>query len=193
VLDATANVLSEAPVVVFANAREASDFGPAGVLPLRPVRGQITQLPEWPGGSLRAPVCGDGYVTPAVEGTHCVGATFDEDDCDVDLRADDHVRNLERLERMLPGFAPARDPAVLGGWAGVRAVTPDRLPFAGPLPGVAHDGLFACVGLGARGLTWSALLGELVASQIDGDPLPVEHRVAAQLAPGRPLPEVRAS
>lgn len=187
VRDASGRVLSEAPVVVLANARDAKRLSAPSALPLRPVRGQVTRLPQSPGRVLHAPVCGDGYVTPAVDGAHCIGATFDEDDCSRDVRAADHAANLERLERMLPGFAPACDPATLFGWAGVRAMSPDHLPLAGALPGDGQAGLFACVGLGARGLTWSALLGELVASYIAGDPLPVERHVARQCAPGRPL------
>ena len=193
VLDAGGHVLSEAAVVVLANAGDAMRFDAASVLPLRPVRGQITRLPEGPGHVLRAPVCGDGYVTPAVDGLYCVGATFDEDDFDCTERAADHAANLERLARMLPGFADSHDPATLRGWAGVRAMSPDRLPLAGPMPGDGQAGLFACVGLGARGLTWSALLGELIASYVNGDPLPIERHVAHQLAPGRPMRDVKSS
>ena len=193
VLDASEDVLAEAPVVVLANARDAMVFDAGSDLRLRAVRGQITRLPARPGRGLRAPVCGDGYVTPAVDGSHCIGATFDEDDCDCDVRPAQHAANLERLERMLPHFAGACDPATLQGWAGVRAMSADRLPLVGPVPGDAHAGLFTCVGLGARGLTWSALLGELLASQVSGDPAPLERHVAEQLAPGRPLREVKPS
>jgi tRNA 5-methylaminomethyl-2-thiouridine biosynthesis bifunctional protein len=185
VLDARGAVLSEAAVVVLANAGDATAIAGVSLLPLRPVRGQITRLPEAEGRVLQAPVCGDGYVTPALDGSHCVGATFDEDDTDCTLRPQDHAANLERLQRMLPGFAASCDPAQLNGWAGVRAMSPDRLPLAGPVAGEGNAGLFACVGLGARGLTWSALLGELLASYVNGDPLPVERHVADQLAPGR--------
>jgi tRNA 5-methylaminomethyl-2-thiouridine biosynthesis bifunctional protein len=190
VRDARGEVLSEAPVVVLANARDATRLRP--VLSLRPVRGQITRLPERAGEALSAPVCGDGYITPAIDGAHCVGASFDEDDCECDVRTADHAANLARLERMLPGFASVGDPATLPGWVGVRAVSPDRLPFAGAVPGEGEAWLFACVGFGARGLAWSALLGELVASQVDGNPLPVERHVAEQLAPGRPLRGVKS-
>jgi tRNA 5-methylaminomethyl-2-thiouridine biosynthesis bifunctional protein len=181
------HVLSEAPVAVLANARDAMRFDTACTLPLRPARGQITRLPEAQEQTLRAPVCGAGYVTPAVEGAHCIGATFDENDCDCDVRVEDHAGNLERLRRMLPDFASSHDPATLRGWVGIRAMSPDHLPFAGPMPGEGQAGLFACVGLGARGLTWSALLGELIASWLDGDPLPVERQLADQLVPGRPM------
>jgi len=191
VLSGDGAVLSDAPVVVFANAEEAARFA-RFALPLRAVRGQVTLLPALTGTALRAPVCGDGYVTPALDGTFCVGATFDENDANPDVRSADHAANLDRLERMLPGFARSADLTQLAGWVGFRAMSPDRLPIVGPLPGVANAGLFACAALGARGLTCSALAGELIASMVNGDPLPVERHVAEQLALGRfarePLP-----
>lgn len=193
VLGAGGHVLAEAPVVVLANARDAVRFDAAGVLRLRPVRGQVTLLPDRQGGGLLAPVCGDGYVTPVVDGAHCIGASFDEGDCDVGLRSADQVRNLERLDRMLPGFAACCDAAELAGWVGVRVMTPDYLPRVGALAGDARGGLFACVGLGARGLTWSALLGELLASCVDGDALPVPYHVAERLAPEDTREEVRSA
>ena len=61
--DASEDVLAEAPVVVLANARDAMVFDAGSDLRLRAVRGQITRLPARRGRGLRAPVCGDGYVT----------------------------------------------------------------------------------------------------------------------------------
>ncbi len=57
-----------------------------------------------PGRSLRIAVCREGYVTPAIDGVHCIGASFNEDMADPDLRTEDHVANLQRIEAMLPGF-----------------------------------------------------------------------------------------
>jgi len=184
VLDGEGNVLSDAAVVVLAKAAEAVRFA-GTALPLRSVRGQVTLLPASADQMLRAPVCGDGYVTPAIDGAFCVGATFDEDDRDSEIRTADHAANLERLERMLPGFARHRHSETLAGWVGMRAVSPDRLPVVGPLHGAEAAGLFACVALGARGITCSALAGELIASLVNRDPLPVERHVADQLVPER--------
>ena len=60
---------------------------------------------------------------------------------------------------------------------------PDGATLAGHLP--RHPGLFAISGFGARGLVWSSLIGELVASQLDGDPLPLERDIVEGLDPGR--------
>ena len=84
---------------------------------------------------------------------------------------------------MLPGYAEGWNPATLQGWVGFRAVSADRLPILGPLD--AERGLYVCTGLGARGLTWSALAGELIASWVSGDPLPLERSLLQALGPDR--------
>ena len=50
-----------------------------------------------------------------------------------------------------------------------------------------QPGLFAATGFGARGLVWASLVGELLASQINGDPLPLERDLVDALDPARYL------
>ena len=128
-------LLSEASVVVFANAADAMRLTAGAGLPLRSVRGQVTRLPAHARSALRVPLCGDGYVTPERDGFHYIGATFDEDDPDREVRLEDHASNLERLHRMLPDYPLPGDPSALAGWVGFRAMSPDRLPLVGRLPG----------------------------------------------------------
>ncbi|HVY07827.1 MAG TPA: bifunctional tRNA (5-methylaminomethyl-2-thiouridine)(34)-methyltransferase MnmD/FAD-dependent 5-carboxymethylaminomethyl-2-thiouridine(34) oxidoreductase MnmC [Burkholderiales bacterium] len=184
-LEKSGRVLARAPVVVLANAVAASRFPQSAWLPLRPVRGQITSMPARAGRNLRVAVSGDGYVTPAIDGRHCIGASFNEDLPDVDLRAEDHAANLQRLEWMLPGFGQGVNPSGLGGRVAFRAMSHDRLPILGEVGNARDEGLFACLALGSRGMTWGALAAEIVASRIDGDPMPVEKELLAALAPAR--------
>ena len=93
--------------------------------------------------------------------------------------------NLDKAARLLK--APWRDalrgrPAGgLPGWAGWRAVLPGRLPAIGPL---AHaPGLWLATGYASRGLSWSALGGDLIAAWLCGEPLPLELDLIAQIAP----------
>ncbi len=188
VLDRANTTLAAAPVVVLANGLSASTLGIAGVPPLVSVRGQVTHLPPDPTRSLRIVVCGDGYVAPLPQGGHCVGATFEPDSTALETRRDDHAENLARAERMLPGFAAALAPAQLGGWVGLRAATPDRLPLCGPLsypPAETEPGLHLLAGLGSRGIIWAPLCAELLAARLDGEPNPVEASLVAALAPSR--------
>lgn len=185
VLDGAGALLSEADAVVLASAARTVELPFAATLPVRLVRGQTTLIPVRRPAP-QVPVCREGCIAPASDGFHALGATFGEDDPERAPRAADNAENLGRLERMLPGYGAGLDPGRLAAWVGFRAVSADRLPLAGALP--PPDGgppLWACLALGARGLTWSALTAELVASGLCGDPLPLERDVRAALDPAR--------
>ncbi len=88
------------------------------------------------------------------------------------------------------------DAAGLAGGVGFRAVVADRLPLVGPLPHpdapwsgtdrvAVREGLYAIGAFASRGLVWSALAGEVLASRIDGEPLPIETDLAAAIDPAR--------
>jgi tRNA 5-methylaminomethyl-2-thiouridine biosynthesis bifunctional protein len=74
------------------------------------------------------------------------------------------------------------------------------MPIAGPIldlerwlpkhAGSLHlaprrPGLFTLTGFGARGLVWCSLLAETLASQICGEPLPIERDLANAIDPAR--------
>jgi tRNA 5-methylaminomethyl-2-thiouridine biosynthesis bifunctional protein len=185
-VDAAGETIAEAPVAILANGHLARRFAVASALPLRPVRGQITCIPAEPGRSIKAVVSREGYVTPATSfGVHVVGATYEEGSTDDLAREEDHRANLARLEHLLPDFAATVDTARLGGRAGIRTVGPDRLPLAGAIP--AAEGLYGLLGLGSRGLVYAPLCAELLACEVEGEPLPVERELAAGLAPAARL------
>lgn len=46
-------------------------------------------------------------------------------------------------------------------------------------------GLYCVTGFAARGLIWAALAGEIVASLVEGEPLPLEGDLADALDPAR--------
>ena len=61
----------------------------------------------------------------------------------------------------------------------------DRLPLVGPLDDAAQPSLWLCAGLGARGLSFSALCAELLVAWLGGEPLPIENTLAKLLATRR--------
>jgi tRNA 5-methylaminomethyl-2-thiouridine biosynthesis bifunctional protein len=96
----------------------------------------------------------------------------------------------------------------LQGRVGWRATTPDRLPLVGALPWhpdrlATHPttraeqvrmlprerddqgGLYVIGGLGSRGLTWSILVGDLLAHWVCGTPCPLEAELRDALDPAR--------
>jgi tRNA 5-methylaminomethyl-2-thiouridine biosynthesis bifunctional protein len=191
--------LAQAPVMVLANAAEALTLAPSRALRVRRVRGQVTFLPAGQFTAPRTVVLRGGFVLPAQRGESIAGASYDFGDDDAAPRVDSHAGNLERLERILPGSGARFDPAALDGLVGFRAVAPDRLPLIGaladegaaapknPLPATLPrlGGLYGAFAFGSRGLLWAGLGAELLASMLEGEPLPLEGRLADAIDPGR--------
>ena len=197
-IDARGEIIARAPIIVLAAGVAVRDFITTELLPVVSARGQVSLLPATPHSAPQVVVCRDGYVSPEVDGQRCVGATFAVDDDDAALREADHAENLAKLDAMLPGMAAGLSPATLDGRVGFRPASPDRLPMVGALPAQAALGhattladlprqpaAYVLSGYGARGLAWSEIAAELLASQLDGDPLPLERAVCDALDPAR--------
>ena len=171
--------LPAAPIVVLANSGEAQHLKALPHLRLRRVRGQLTYVRAEDVDAPQVVVLRGGMVLPAVDGLCVVGATYDLEDDDPAPREESHAANLERAAQIIPGFSLR--PAGLQGRVAFRAVAPDRLPIVGRI----EDGVYAAFGYGSRGLVWSALAAELIASELEGEPLPVEGALVDAMAPER--------
>lgn len=195
VLAADGRLLASAPTVILANGAGASALEQAAALPLYTMRGQVTHLAQGSFPSLPLVVCREAYMTPAVEGIVSVGATYDKAD-DRQLWQSSQDENLQRAEEILGSRHGAGAP--LQGRVGFRTMAPDRLPLVGALPDVAiearaerlrdlarHRGLHALLGYASRGLIWAPLAAEILACQLEDEPLPIEATLAAALDPGR--------
>lgn len=146
-------------------------------LPLAPVRGQISVV----GGLSARAMAWGGYVATAPEGL-VFGATHDRDEILDDVRSADHQRNLQVLAQTLPSLAAAAQARPVSGRASVRAVTPDRLPVAGP---VGPAGLYVLSGLGSRGFCLAPLLAEHVAAEMTRSASPLPAEMAGLVDPDR--------
>ncbi|MEN3112947.1 bifunctional tRNA (5-methylaminomethyl-2-thiouridine)(34)-methyltransferase MnmD/FAD-dependent 5-carboxymethylaminomethyl-2-thiouridine(34) oxidoreductase MnmC [Uliginosibacterium paludis] len=189
--------IAEAPHLILANAHDAKRLLGADWLPLRAARGQVSHLPMAQLAPLGVVVCGQGYITPGIGGHAALGASFVVDDFDLALREDEHAENLEKLGRMLPGLQELTASTEMDGRVSLRPVSIDRLPMVGQAPATISgqgynlgtlprtDGLWMITGFGARGLVWSSICAELLASQICGEALPLESDLVAALDPGR--------
>jgi tRNA 5-methylaminomethyl-2-thiouridine biosynthesis bifunctional protein len=205
-------VVAAAPCAVVATGTAATRLPQLDWLPLQSIRGQTTHLPASTATrSLRAALCHEGYIAPARENVHCIGATFDLHDTDDKLRAADHRANLASLGAAVPGWRSqleALDPGALAGRVGYRCASPDYLPLVGPVPdreaflrtyaplrrnarrvvaeaGTYLPGLYLTTAHGSRGLASAPLSAELLASQICGEPLPLSRGLCRALAPAR--------
>lgn len=205
-------VLATAPCAVVATGVRSAALEPLAWLPLQIIRGQTTDLPTGPEfAELRAALCHEGYIAPARDGRHCIGATFKLRDDDTAISVQEHRDNLEKLAIAVPAWRSALatlDPTRLGGRVGFRCASPDYLPLAGPVPdlsGFLHNyaalrknarqtitsrgdympGLYLSTAHGSRGLTSTPLAAELLASQLCGEPLPLSRELCRAVAPAR--------
>jgi tRNA 5-methylaminomethyl-2-thiouridine biosynthesis bifunctional protein len=197
---ADGTTLAAAPVCIVAGAHDAPrllDLNYAGV---QAVRGQISLFAVPAGFLLHAALGGGGTLVPVEPGVVAVGATYDFDAAEdpLDL-ARVHEANRQRLARLL-GEPVAATP--IGYFDALRCVARDRLPLVGAVadetsalrsaPAGAHladlprtRGLFASFAFGSRGLALAPLAAELIAAQVEGEPWPIERRLAARIDVGR--------
>ncbi len=166
------------PLVVLATAFDVG-LGPHAFVMGR-ARGQLSQLPARDDHPLTMVVCRDGYISPAIDGLHTIGATVQHDDEEASPRDADDEENFERLQRLLPEFA-AGAPALQSGRVGWRATTQDRVPLVGKIA----EGLYASLGHGARGVTCAPLCAEFLAAMICDEPLPLGQEWRRRLDPMR--------
>jgi tRNA 5-methylaminomethyl-2-thiouridine biosynthesis bifunctional protein len=196
--------VAAAPVVVLANGCDVVSLADIDGEPLRRSRGQQSYLRAPPFLAPRVVVGGDGYVLPAVDGIAVAGATYDRDNDNSRPDAASDAVNLARAERMLPGSTAAIDAATVAGGVGFRCVATDRLPLVGAIADVdraragqdslagAHladlprvPGLYGAFAFASRGLSWSALAAEVLASEIDAEPAPLSRSLLDAIDPGR--------
>jgi tRNA 5-methylaminomethyl-2-thiouridine biosynthesis bifunctional protein len=206
VRDGEGRIIAESDILILAEGAGLTVREQAGFLPLSLRRGQVTRAAATPASrGLRCVLTHRGYLMPACAGgTHWLGATYDPGGAP-DASPEDDARNLFELEQALPGLGLVVDGP---GRAGLRLVTPDRMPVAGPAvvpesyPALYGDwaigerrrrwpeapcreGLWLLGGLGSRGLTTAPLLAEILASAIAGQPPPVSRAVREALHPAR--------
>ena len=168
-------------VVAAAGAWTAQLCRPLGrELAVGPMRGQIVHfgLPaDLPVETASRPTVmtlgeefGHHYVLAFPGGRVVVGATREAGaGFDHRVTAAGQRQVLDAALSLVPGLA---DATVLETRVGFRPVTPDGFPLFGGLPGV--EGLVVATGLGANGLTYGPLMGELAADLALGGTAPFD-------------------
>ncbi|ELQ6226418.1 bifunctional tRNA (5-methylaminomethyl-2-thiouridine)(34)-methyltransferase MnmD/FAD-dependent 5-carboxymethylaminomethyl-2-thiouridine(34) oxidoreductase MnmC [Cronobacter turicensis] len=213
-LDFASGAQARHAVVVLANGHQLSGFPQTETLPVYPVGGQVSHIPTTPGlGALRQVLCYDGYLTPQnpANGMHCIGASYHRGVSEMRYQEEDQQHNRQRLIDCLPAAAWTQDVDVSAGDArcGVRCATRDHLPMVGNAPDYAAtlrdyatlshhasapetvapapvlENLFVLGALGSRGLCSAPLAAEILASQMNGEPLPLDGATLAALNPNR--------
>ena len=206
---ATNAELAKAPVAVLATARDALHQSELAWLPLNTIRGQTTHVPATDAlAGVKIPLCDEGYLPPARNGVHCIGASFGPGDANTDEREAEHAHNVEMIRRALPTLDLRSPP---GGWRGhvaLRCNSNDYLPVAGVVPCIdefnhryaalrhdrkrvidapapLHRGLAVLTSLGSRGLTAAPLAAEHLVDQLMGTPPCLPRYLQRAISPAR--------
>lgn len=151
-----------------------------------------------PGNAFPAhPVNGHGSFISGIPGEQgprwYAGSTFQTDpSLHADLAGEQAI-NQAKLKALLPDVAAALEAQFAQGqvqaWQSSRCVSHDRLPLVGPLTHASgtevNPTLWLCAGMGARGLSFSALCAELLVAWMGHEPLPVENTLARSLSSAR--------
>ncbi|PJZ68170.1 bifunctional tRNA (5-methylaminomethyl-2-thiouridine)(34)-methyltransferase MnmD/FAD-dependent 5-carboxymethylaminomethyl-2-thiouridine(34) oxidoreductase MnmC [Leptospira perolatii] len=148
------------------------------------------------------------YLTPLCEGKRILGSTFDEFHLEENPRSEDTQALLSFARNRFEGLN-LESVQEIREVVGIRSQTKDRFPILGPVPNPKQfkkiytgsglprnrnkeyepmepiQGLFVFGGLGSRGVLSSLIGGELLASVICNEPLPVENSLYSALDPAR--------
>ncbi len=172
-------------VLATANAARHHD----ATLPLTPLRGQMLTLRATASSAiLTHVVCHEGYVTPAIDGYHYAGATFQKEgpanphDHRGTIRDQDNEDIVADLAQALPLLGVTIED-VVAARAAYRATTPDKMPIVGKLDG--QENVYVIAGFGAHAVAAAPLCGALLTAHICGDPVPVTRHLRDALSPAR--------
>lgn len=204
-----------ADCVILATGHTIRNFSQTVEIPFYPVRGLVSQIPTNETlAKLKMVLCYDGYLTPASkQGTHCIGASHIRDNAQNEFNLEEHLANAAKLQKNVANCDWTElDLSQNLAKVGIRSALRDRVPMVGQVgnfaaqqkdyvnlynqlrrkelkqaikPAENFANLYLVGGLGSRGLTTAPLLGELLASLICKEPLPISEDIWHNLAPNR--------
>jgi len=200
-------LISNAEVLIVANGTGINDLGMSLKLPVEAIRGQVITLNENPvSQKIKKTHNTDVHITPAINAKHYLGATYTRN-CDMlEVCQVDDRKLLKALDKNYPGIFKKED--YCETWVGFRTSSKDRLPIVGAIPDesffdkeyadICHgrttktyqpasylNGLYISAAHGSRGFTSCFISAEIVASQITGEPSPVNRTILNYLSPSR--------
>lgn len=196
--------------VIMATANNTKGFHHFKHLPTKPLRGQVTSLYSKELQASKTVVCGEGYLCPAVNNWHHFGATFDLEEQQAIVKAEDTEKNINSIQNWLPGWLNEQhiNPSEINSSAGLRCTSPDYLPIVGraPIaesmiqdfaklrvdsnacqntPGHYYPKLYVNVGHGSKGLMTTPLAAKIIRYHICGGLPPCLDEHLLMLSPTR--------
>lgn len=156
-----------------------------------------------------------GFISAAISTEHgeairTVGSTFDKLSSlpTRQIQPSESARQINLDQCSNHTGAKFDTDTVYKSWIGIRATTPDHMPYAGPIPDwddlskvcaplaldrkrsilrapKMENGLYCLTGLGSKGFQFAPLLGSYIAAMICDDPSPIPNNLHAKLHPAR--------
>jgi tRNA 5-methylaminomethyl-2-thiouridine biosynthesis bifunctional protein len=187
-----ASVMAQA--VVVCSAYEANLLEQSKWLPLEPIRGQTVSVSPSPHSArLKTVLSYGGYLTPAVDNLHLLGAHYQHNDMNESVVDSDSEMMVNKCQNWFP-ILGIKQSELSQARVCFRTSTIDRLPYIGALPdfdsmrqeAVSYrsgtdlqravpnrmlPGLFVNVGHGSRGVISCPLGGEIIARLISDEEL----------------------
>ncbi|MCG6200582.1 bifunctional tRNA (5-methylaminomethyl-2-thiouridine)(34)-methyltransferase MnmD/FAD-dependent 5-carboxymethylaminomethyl-2-thiouridine(34) oxidoreductase MnmC [Psychromonas antarctica] len=195
-------------LLVLTTGFDTLDFKQCEALPLSAARGQVSHIPTNNTiDKLQVTLCHEGYLTPENNQQHCMGATFKRHTTDQCFSVQEQDDNKQKLAKCIPDKVWVDDIDISGNKAnvGIRCSTRDHFPYVGAIPDYRatttfypdvqkspplanapfHKNLYMLTGLGSRGLCTAPLLAEMLAAQINHEPLPLSSEILNSLQGNR--------
>lgn len=200
-------LISRSPVLVIANGAGIARLKPGGGFSVDIVRGQIAILnANRHSDKIRKTINRKVHITPAIDGRHYLGASYQRGNDDGKVSLEDNRYLLDKIDAACPGCFTEAD--ITGAWVGFRAIAKDRIPVVGAVADevfykqeyadagdgntrkpyrAAHHlpGLYVSAAHGSRGYTTAFISAEIIAALINSEPLPVSKKVMDYLNPSR--------
>lgn len=170
----------KADATIIASGMASQNYQETQALGLKAVRGQITYTaPSEQSMELKAALCYGGYVTPAFNGEHIVGSTFQRWLDHSDILAQDDLDNLERLGEFVPSLSGAME--IVGQRASVRTTSRDHFPVVGQV----SERVFISTAHGSHGIISSIEAAHLLCNLIKGQASNLSAETIERLSPSR--------
>jgi glycine oxidase len=140
---------------------------PDGLVPVRPVKGQLLHLRPAPYDTAAQPIAGrtirglEVYLVARADGRVAIGATAEERGYDTTVTAGGVRHLLRNAWELVPGIDEL---ALVETVAGLRPGTPDNAPLLGPS---GLDGLVVATGHFRHGVLLTPLTAELIADLLE--------------------------
>jgi len=194
----------EADIAVICNANDIKQFNQCQSAAITSVRGQLNLFKQTKESlNIKTVICSDHYLSPSVEGWHCIGTTYAPNDMNPTARDADTRENLNALRAITPEIYQHIDMDSLHSRVAWRSQTRDYLPLAGQLIDETAirdnpprynanpsdlpwlEDLYVNSGHGSKGMITAPICGELIACLATNDDLSIEPKLASKLNPSR--------